>query len=1147
MFTKQRVVHFTFLIFFCSLAGQQSWAQFADKLTIEGGATSPGQQIELDIHIQDLPGTLIDTQGANEGFYNFNIKLFFDSNLIDSVQFQRAGVTLSSNPFVFQDFSDPDTGVAQLICSYFPDRMAINLGAASPGDLVARLVLTPSAQASGQTITFDFDDTDTNLSGFNGFPALFVSQGTLVLNLGSVNVSGSGGVLPVIETFAVDPTAITEGGSAELSWSVTNATSVSINQGIGNVAATATRSVSPSETTTYTLTATNGEGSVNQSVTLTVNAGNTPIIETFEVNPENIGQGGTATLSWSVTGGQNIQIDQGIGLVSATGSTLVAPTVTTTYTLTATNQFGSANASATLSVVNQNPPQIQAFTVTPVSINEGQSATLAWTVADADTVQILPGIGEVEPTTGTRSVSPGGTVTYTLTATNGFGQTQRMVTLTVTEGAAPRVISFGADPSEVVVGDPATVSWEVEDAETVDISGGIGRVQNMGSIEVTPIGDSGTNPPLLGENVRYILLASNTTGQTQVNADVRVYPRMEITDFSAQPLEVEVGGSATLSWSVVNSQAVTLNPGGQSVAATGNLQVQLSETTTYTLVADGPIGQRETKDVTISVLSNPELTVSQETLAFHGDADPQSVQLSSNTVNSLAWTLSELPDWLDAEPESGMVNGQNPVLVTFSVDPTYPFPGQALLVDLQFSASGATSASLEITHERAELPDEEIYLYYPMLEAGLERTSEFTVMNLSSFAVDVLIQVFDVDGTPALDPLETLLPARGNTLMTLEDLPGGSGWAVATLRGSGGQTEGLAGAGSANIRSRDGEELYTLSANLSRSDFLFVPHIAKDTNNFFTLSAVVNLGNATRSLDLETADATTYDIGPRGSGGQAFFEYGALMGGSIQDPNWGRLRYQPSETSAMIGAEVFGLTEATQKRQSVGVGLSQSAPSELYFVHIAQNLENFWTGIVVINLSDDPAQILIEPYSVEGGLIDGGMSLDFAPNEKKTFVVDRRVGLAFGEGAAWLRVTSATPVVGYELFGTIPNDDPDGPLVDQFAGMESISELSNRLALPHTEDAFANDGFTGVALINPAATTANLTLHLVSQNGTIKETNQSLSIQPNQKLVALASNLFETDLALGDTILVESSEKIAGFELYGAGTKTLGALTAWPY
>jgi len=51
---------------------------------------------------------------------------------------------------------------------------------------------------------------------------------------------------------------------------VTNATSVSIDQGIGSVAASGTRTVAPAATTTYTLTATNAGGSSTAKTTVTV-------------------------------------------------------------------------------------------------------------------------------------------------------------------------------------------------------------------------------------------------------------------------------------------------------------------------------------------------------------------------------------------------------------------------------------------------------------------------------------------------------------------------------------------------------------------------------------------------------------------------------------------------------------------------------------------------------------------------------------------------------------------------------------------------------------------------------------------------------------------------------------------------------------
>ncbi|HUQ95991.1 MAG TPA: OmpA family protein [Bryobacteraceae bacterium] len=75
---------------------------------------------------------------------------------------------------------------------------------------------------------------------------------------------------PVIATFTVEPSSIERGQSATLQWSTTNATSSSIDQGIGSVPANGTARVSPSNTTTYRLTATGPGGEVSQTVTLRV-------------------------------------------------------------------------------------------------------------------------------------------------------------------------------------------------------------------------------------------------------------------------------------------------------------------------------------------------------------------------------------------------------------------------------------------------------------------------------------------------------------------------------------------------------------------------------------------------------------------------------------------------------------------------------------------------------------------------------------------------------------------------------------------------------------------------------------------------------------------------------------------------------------
>ena len=67
-------------------------------------------------------------------------------------------------------------------------------------------------------------------------------------------------------------------------------------------------------------------------------------------SPSTITAGQTSTLTWSTTNATAVSIDQGIGAVSASGTTVVSPMNTTQYTLTATGPGGTANATTTVTV-----------------------------------------------------------------------------------------------------------------------------------------------------------------------------------------------------------------------------------------------------------------------------------------------------------------------------------------------------------------------------------------------------------------------------------------------------------------------------------------------------------------------------------------------------------------------------------------------------------------------------------------------------------------------------------------------------------------------------------------------------------------------------------------------------------------------------
>jgi hypothetical protein len=214
------------------------------------------------------------------------------------------------------------------------------------------------------------------------------------------------------------------------------------------------------------------------------------------------------------------------------------------------------------------------FTATPSNIAPANSSTLTWSTANATSVMIDPGLG-AQPLSGSLTVQPAETTTYTLTANGPGGTTVQQVIVTVSSGPS---ITFIASPSMIGVGHLTTLSWSVADATSVSIDHGIGPQPNAASIEVAP-----------ESTTLYSLTATGPAGTMKSSVTVTVVPMPEIT-FTATPQSILPGTLVTLRWSTTNATSVFIDHGVGFVEAVGSLVVEPMTTTTYTMTATGLAG-----------------------------------------------------------------------------------------------------------------------------------------------------------------------------------------------------------------------------------------------------------------------------------------------------------------------------------------------------------------------------------------------------------------------------------------------------------------------------------------------------------------------------------------------------------------------------
>jgi hypothetical protein len=321
-------------------------------------------------------------------------------------------------------------------------------------------------------------------------------------------------------------------------------------------------------------------------------------------NPSTISPGQSSTLTWTTTDADDVYLD-GVS-VSKSGSKIVSPSSTTTYTLVAVDGNDRVSSSATVTVSGSGSSVVSAnLTASPTAIQAGQSSTLSWTTGNAAYVYLD---GVLVTNSGTKTVSPLTTTTYNLEAINGTTRVTDTATVTVSTPTPPPppppampTASLTANPTSIQSGASSTLTWSTTNATSVTLNG-------------AAVALSGSQPYMPTMTTTYTLVASNSAGSATATATVTVTappPPMPTALLTANPMSIQSGQSSTLSWATANATTVTLD--GGAVSANGSRAVFPTTTKTYKLVATNSSGSVSSSvTVTVTAPPPPALTWSKD-------------------------------------------------------------------------------------------------------------------------------------------------------------------------------------------------------------------------------------------------------------------------------------------------------------------------------------------------------------------------------------------------------------------------------------------------------------------------------------------------------------------------------------------------------
>lgn len=227
------------------------------------------------------------------------------------------------------------------------------------------------------------------------------------------------------------------------------------------------------------------------------------------------------------------------------------------YVVSATDTSGneSANSPSVQATIPGALPQIRSFTLDATTINDQQTTIIRWDTVNANSVTASGSWSGNKTLSGSETVGPfaAGTYTFTISASNSNGTSNQSVQLTVTAtGQAPTITSYSLDNTQISDTATTVIRWATSNADTVTATGAWSGTKAVSGNEIVG--------PFTAGNYTFTITASNAFGTTSQNLQLTVttsQPAPEITAFTLDSAQINVGDTTIVRWTTLNADTVT--------------------------------------------------------------------------------------------------------------------------------------------------------------------------------------------------------------------------------------------------------------------------------------------------------------------------------------------------------------------------------------------------------------------------------------------------------------------------------------------------------------------------------------------------------------------------------------------------------------